>query len=81
MYPEIYGTGNITVAVGGSNSVGQAPTYKANVLMTPNTDTPWVQIAQNSSRTTSIKISSNDATNTWQMTQATWQLTITEDSR
>lgn len=81
VYPEIYGTGNITVQIGGSNSVGQPATYKANVLMTPNTDNPWVQIAQNSSRTTSIKVSSNDATNTWQLTQATWQLTITEDSR
>ena len=81
VYPEVYGTGNVTVQVGGSNSVGQSPTFKANVVMTPSTNTPWVQIAQNTNRTASIKISSNDATDTWQVTQANWQLTITEDTR
>lgn len=79
--PEVVGTGNITVQIGGANSVGQTPTYKPAVDMEIDTNNPWVQINQNDARTTSIKVSSNSAVNSWQLTEANWQITVVEDDR
>jgi hypothetical protein len=74
-------TGNITVAIGGSNSVGQAPTFKANVTMQLNTNNPWCQINQNVYRINSIRITNVSSTDAWICPGITWQFTPTEDSR
>jgi hypothetical protein len=79
--PEVYGSGNIVVQVGGADSVGQTPTFKPNANLAINTSNPWLQINQNTQRVTSVIFSSNDAVNTWSLTAANWQITVTEDSR
>ena len=82
--PEIVntnGSGNIVVTVGGANSVGQAPTFKANVDMVIDTNQPWAQINQNDRRVTSVIFSSNSNVHSWHLTQADWQISIIEDDR
>ena len=80
MLPEIAGSGKINVTVGGANSTAQTPTYGAVVGMDIVTDNPWVTTQQNTVRTVAIKVESNDATDTWNMTAMNWQATITEDA-
>jgi hypothetical protein len=79
--PEIYGTGNINITVGGADSVASTPTYETTQVMPIVTNNPWVQINQNEARITSIKVSSNSAVNTWQMSAANWQITKVQDTR
>lgn len=79
--PEIYGTGNIQITVGGSNSVASNVAYKPTVDMPIVTNNPWVQINQNEARVNTIKVASNSAVDTWQMTAANWQVTIVQDTR
>jgi hypothetical protein len=79
--PEVNGTGNITITVGGSDSVGANVLYQDPVNMTINTDSPWVQINQNDSRVVSVKITDISAVNSWETTALNWQITIVEDSR
>jgi hypothetical protein len=79
--PQIVGSGNIDVTVGGANSTGQAPTFQPTVSMVIDTDSPWVQIDQNDNRVVTLIVASNTATTTWQMTQASWQVSIIEDDR
>ena len=81
VYPEIYGTGNITITVGGANSVDSSPVYKANVTMPINTENPWVQIDQNEARVTTIQVTGNSAVDSWQMSAANWQVTVVQDTR
>ena len=79
--PEIYGTGNINITVGGANSVDSDPVYKPTQTMVIDTENPWVQINQNESRVTTLKVGSNTATTSWQMTAANWQVTVVQDTR
>lgn len=79
--PQVVGTGNIQVAIGGAQSTGQTPTFRPTVTMNIDTDYPWVQIDQNDSRVVSLIVSSNTATTTWQLTEADWQVSIIEDDR
>jgi len=79
--PEVVGTGNVNIAVGGSNSVGITANYKPTQTFTINTSNPWVQFDQNDSRVISVQISSNTATDSWQMTSINWQITQVEDDR
>lgn len=79
--PESESTGNITVTIGGSNSVGQAPTFKTPVTIACNTNDPWTQIDQNAYRINSIKISDTSNTSTWLCSATTWQYTQTQDDR
>jgi hypothetical protein len=44
------------------------------------TDNPWVTTQQNSVRTVSIKVESNDATDAWNLTAMNWQATVVEDA-
>ena len=81
VYPEIYGTGNIDITVGGADAVGDSATYKTTVTMPIETNNPWVQISQNEARVTSIQVSANSAVDTWQMTAANWQITKVQDTR
>jgi hypothetical protein len=79
--PVANSTGNITVTIGGSNSVGQTPDFQANVTMALNTDSPWTQIDQNAYRINSIKINNTSNTQTWLCSATTWQYTQTQDDR
>jgi hypothetical protein len=79
--PEVYGTGNIIVTVGGANAVGNAAVFKTPVTLPIQTNNPWAQIDQNDSRVTTLIVGSDDNTNTWQMTQANWQISVIEDTR
>ena len=79
--PEVYGTGNIVITVGGSDSVASNVSYSANVTMPIVTNNPWVQINQNEARVNSIKIEGNSNVNSWQLTAANWQVTVVQDTR
>jgi hypothetical protein len=78
--PEISGSGNINISVGGANSTAQTSTYGESELTAIDTDTPWVTTQQNNVRTVSVKVESNDATDTWNLTALNWQATVTEDA-
>jgi hypothetical protein len=79
--PEVVGTGNVNVTVGGSNSVGANITYKPTVGMAIDTDNPWCQIDQNDQRVVSFKVATNSNVNSFTMTAVNWQVTIIEDDR
>jgi hypothetical protein len=79
--PEVVGTGNVNVTVGGSDSVGANITYRPTVEMAINTDYPWVQIDQNDERVVSVKIETNSNVDSFTMTAINWQNTIIEDDR
>jgi len=81
VYPEIYGTGNINVAVGGADSVANTAVYQTTVTMPITTGNPWVQISQNEARITSVQFSGNSNVNAWQLTAANWQITKVQDTR
>ena len=74
-------TGNITVTIGGADSVGETPTFKTAVTMNLDTSNPWTQIDQNVFRVNSIKLSNTSSTDTWICPGITWQLTPTQDAR
>jgi hypothetical protein len=78
--PEIAGTGNINITVGGANSTAQTPTYGQTAYVGVITDNPWVTTQQNTVRTVSVKVQSNDATDTWNLTALNWQAAVTEDA-
>jgi len=80
LLPEISGSGAINISVGGANSTAQAPTYGQTGVTNIDTNSPWVTTQQNSVRTVSVKVESNDATNTWNLTALNWQTTIVEDA-
>jgi hypothetical protein len=56
-------------------------TFKAPVEMPIVTENPWVQINQNEARVNTIKVQSNSAVNSWQMSAANWQVTVVQDTR
>ncbi len=78
--PEIAGTGNINITIGGANSTAQTPVYGQTGTVAIVTDNPWVTTQQNVGRVVSIKVASNDATDTWNMTAMNWQASIVEDA-
>jgi len=80
LLPEISGTGSINITVGGADSTAQAPTYGQTGTTIIDTNTPWVTTQQNAVRTVSVKIQSNDNSNTWNVTAINWQTTIVEDA-
>lgn len=77
----ITGVGNVTVSIGGSDSVGQASTFTSPTTLAINTSYPWVQANQNVYRTYAINVSNLSSTDTWQATAVSWQFTPTEDDR
>lgn len=79
--PEITGTGNVDITVGGALSVGQAPTFKPTVSFDIDGSNPWVQIDQNDFRVVTVKVEQASTEDSWQMTAINWQLALTEDSR
>lgn len=78
--PEISGSGNINITVGGANSTAQAATYGDTETTAIDTNTPWVTTQQNTFRTVAVKVESNDATDAWNLTALNWQATVTEDA-
>lgn len=78
--PEIAGTGNIDITLGGSNSTAQEASYGAVATVAIDTDNPWVNTQQQGVRTVSVKVESNDATDGWNLTALNWQTTIVEDA-
>lgn len=78
--PEITGTGNVEIQVGGSPSVAINPTYQQAISYPLNTNTPWAQINQNESRVTAFAIGSVDSTDSWKLSAVNWQITPTEDT-
>jgi hypothetical protein len=80
LLPEIAGTGTVNITTGGSNSTAQPATYGQTGTVSVITDNPWVTSQQNSVRTVSVKVQSNDATDTWNLTAINWQATVTEDA-
>lgn len=74
-------TGNLSVKIQGSNSVGQVPQSNIEHTIKLNTDNPWMQIDQNAYRVNSIEISNTSSTDVWMVTATTWQYTQVEDDR
>ena len=79
--PEVVGTGNVNITVGGADSVGANITYRPTVKMAIDTNNPWVQIDQNDQRVVSVKIETTSNVNSYTMTAINWQNTIIEDDR
>jgi hypothetical protein len=73
--------GTVTVAIGGSNSVGQETTFKPATTLNIATSDPWIQANQNAYRIYGINVSNSSTTKTWQCTGVSWQFTPTEDDR
>lgn len=80
LMPEIAGTGSITITVGGANSTAQTAIYGQSAVTEIVTNTPWVPTQQNNFRTVAVKVESNDATDTWNITALNWQATVVEDA-
>ena len=78
--PEIAGTGGIEITVGGANSTAQTPTYGQTGTTLIDTNTPWINTQQQAVRTVSVKVQSNDATDTWNVTALNWQTSLVEDA-
>lgn len=74
-------SGNVTITVGGADSVGQAVTFKNPVEQPINTGNPWIQVNQNAFRVNSIKIE-HTTSNTQGViiTGSTWQFAQTQDA-
>jgi len=81
VYPEVYGSGNIAVTIGGANAVADTPVYETTVNMPIVTQNPWAQISQNEARITSLKVGANTAVDTWQLSAVNWQITKVQDTR
>jgi hypothetical protein len=77
----ISGVGNITITIGGADSVGATASFRPAVTIPINTDNPWTQIDQNAFRINTIKISDTSSTASWLVSGVTWQYTPTQDSR
>ena len=80
LLPEIAGSGSVGISVGGANSTQQTPTYGQKGNVNIDTNNPWVTTQQNAVRTISVKVESNDSTDSWNITALNWQATIVEDS-
>ena len=78
--PEIAGTGTVDITLGGANSTAQTPVYGQTGNVSIVTDNPWVTTQQNSVRTVSIKVESNDAIYAWNLTAMNWQASVVEDA-
>jgi len=80
LLPEVSGSGTINITVGGANSTAQTAIYGQTGVTNIATDTPWVTTQQNNFRTVAVKVESNDATDTWNLTAINWQASNVEDA-
>jgi len=74
-------TGNISVTISGTNSVGSSPTTENTVVLPLNTDSPWIQVNQNQFRVNGITLSNSSNNSCWMCTATTWQYTEVTDDR
>jgi hypothetical protein len=76
-------TGNLTVQVSGSNSVGSEPQQLLAVTIPIDTNNPWAQINQNAYRVNALDLSNTSEANNsvWICSATTWQYTQTQDDR
>jgi hypothetical protein len=81
VYPEVYGTGNLDITVGGADSVASSPLYETTVSLPIVTSNPWAQITQNEARITSVEFGNVSSVNSWQVTAFNWQVTKVQDTR
>ena len=81
VYPEVYGQGNISITVGGADSVANTAAYQTTVNVAIQTANPWAQINQNEARITSLQIGANSNVNSWQLSAVNWQVTKVQDTR
>ena len=79
--PLAQGVGNVTVAIGGSDAVGQASTFTPATVLSIASSNPWIQANQNAYRVYSVNLNNTSTTDTWQATAVSWQFTATEDDR
>jgi hypothetical protein len=77
----VYGTGNVSYAIGGSMNTNTAPVFQPTVNVAIGTDYPWAQIDQNEQRMVSLNVTSNSAINSWQLSAMNWQVTVVETDR
>jgi hypothetical protein len=80
LLPEISGSGNLNISVGGAASVAQSPVFASSQAYAVVNDHPWINAPQNNFRTLSFNINSNDTTSSWNITALNWQATVTEDA-
>ena len=73
-------TGNVSISVGGADSVGQAITFKNTVVFPIDTGNPWIQVNQNVFRVNSIKIEHTSSTDSWFCSAVTWQVAQTQEA-
>ena len=78
--PEIYGTGNVDITIGGADSVDSTPTFKPTQTMAIDTANPWVQIDQNEYRVITMQLGTTSSTDAWQLSAANWQVTVVQDT-
>jgi len=74
-------TGNLSVQLFGSNSAGQLSNEEASGTIALDTDNPWIQSNQNTSRLNDIYIYNNSSNSVWMCTAMTFQYTQVEDDR
>ena len=74
-------TGNLSIRLDGSESVGQVPVETSENSIQLNTNNPWVQFDQNSHRVNTIAIYNRSSTDIWICPATTWQYTQVEDDR
>ena len=79
--PEVSGTGNLTVIIGGASSVGSTPTFRPSVTKAIDTTDPWYQIEQNQARTVSFVAHNSSTTDQFHLTAITLQATVVSDAR
>jgi hypothetical protein len=78
---QIDGVGNITIAISGSNSVGNTAPVTTGSTIAIGTDNPWIQAKQNAYRIYTVIANNVSSTDTWQCTAINWQFTPTQDAR
>ena len=74
-------TGNISIKIEGSDSVGSSPNETTDIVMNLDTSNPWCQVDQNTHRVNSLIIENTSYTDVWLCSATTWQYTQTEDDR
>jgi hypothetical protein len=79
-------TGNVTITISGSNSVGSQPSSITPVTIPVDANgtagsNPWAQINQNAFRVNGLTISNSSNSDIWMCNASTWQYTQTEDDR
>jgi hypothetical protein len=79
--PQIQGTGNITIQVGGANSAGQPATFNTQSTIAVNANQPWITCDQNSRRVITLIANNTSTTDQFFLTGIDWQLTQVSDAR